>query len=128
MNSPSDSASVISSLNAGSPVLTSGKPEDNSDSNGHSFLIDAWKQVRNRFVYTYEYVYDEPYDDLLLPIEQPERLVEITYSAPIARYFGMNWGWGPNYNTMWFAPLGTWNPNGTPLDGRRQIYYNFHVI
>lgn len=119
----SDSTAVIGSINNGSPVYVGASNSDASYN--HAFLIDAWKQDKYQYVYTYEYVFDDPeaYETYLVPCE-----VVITYSSPVGRYFAMNWGWEGSCDNIWFAPLGIWNPDGISFDGNRYLYYNFNLM
>ncbi len=120
---PSDSSSVIQSIVSGSPVLTGAR--NTQDSYGHAFLIDAYKQTRYCYEESYEYIFDNQDDMHSFPF--PELLETVSYSAPIARYFAMNWGWEGECDNMWFAPLGIWNPRGMEFNGSRQMFRNFRI-
>ena len=85
---------------------------------GHAFLIDAWRQSKTKYTYTYEWVPDvvNPGETIAVPPE-----IIIVYSAPTARFFSMNWGEGENYNNSWYSVMLSWEG----FDLNRRIYYNF---
>ena len=119
----SDVNSVITSINNGSPVYVGASSANGSAS--HAFLIDSWKRVKHKWTNVYEYVCDDPMIDELLNLPA---VTIITYSDPIASYFGMNWGYEGTYDSLWFSPLGVWNPGDVSYSGYRHLYYNFHSL
>ena len=119
----SDSTYVIQSINNNSPVLVDAGNQDLSDR--HAFLIDAWKQQRYCYEYSYEYIFDDPND--MQSCIFPTILEVTTYSAPFARFFAMNWGWEGAYDNVWYAPFGVWNPGAHNFNGTRQLFHHFSI-
>lgn len=113
---PADSSLIISSISNGSPVLAQANSINTGV--GHAFLIDAWRQSKTKYTYTYEWVPDvvNPGETIAVPPE-----IIIVYSAPTARFFSMNWGEGENYNNSWYSVMLSWEG----FDLNRRIYYNF---
>lgn len=122
MSTSGDIVTVSNSINGGMPVYACAHPADGSV--GHAFLIDAWKDVRHKYVNEYEYVCDDPIIDEMLNLPH---YIRVSCSQPAGSYFSMNWGYAGLYDSLWLAPLGQWAPDGTSYDGTRTIYYGFNV-
>ena len=123
------------------PTIVPNNPfYSNGNSEGHSFIIDAYKRTRNVTKYTYVWVSDDESNDtpsILLPMDDR---IEYTFGSPVISYIKMNWGWGPqgNYGIgQWFAITGDWLVTGRDNTGitkeynyiyERSIIYDFHVL
>lgn len=124
------------------PTIVPNNPfYSNGNSEGHSFIIDAYKRTRNVTKYTYVWVSDDESNDtpsILLPMDDR---IEYTFGSPVLSYIKMNWGWGyqvssPDLN-QWFAVTGAWCVYLTDKNRitkeynfihERSMIYNFHVL
>lgn len=129
-----DTDVVTASLQQQKPVVASacsgvvriiGMPV--SYSNGHVFLIDGYRKMRNKYTNVYEFIFDEPGPLPQIPIYREE----ITYSTPYVYQYTMNWGFNYNlsyYQTLpvyWYSMTGDWNPQGDNFLYDRTIFTGF---
>lgn len=94
---------------------------------GHSFIIDGYKGYRNKYTYTYEWVYGP--SSVPLPSKPPK--VEINYSSPVIEQVRMNWGYADEFdnNDNLYTLTGDWsiqvNGVNTSYNYRRELIYGF---
>ena len=120
-----DTCALVSNIRNRIPVIINASDENNTIS-GHSFIIDGYKSYRKVVTNVYEWVYDSHPSGVILPYVPPMR--QIVYSGPVQYAVTMNWGWGPSFNTAWFALMGDWMPDATSSENyirSRNILCNF---
>lgn len=108
------------------PVLVAAAQTQNGISDGHSFIIDGYKGYRNKYIYTYEWIYGP--STVPLPSKPPK--VEIEYSSPVIQQIRMNWGYANEYlNDNLYTLTGDWtivvNGENRAYNYRRELIYGF---
>ena len=88
------------------------------DTHGHAFLIDGYKERRNKITGTYRWIW-EPHT---VPVPDINDTIMITYSDPYLAFIKMNWGWHNYDDDIWFAPYGSW-----PIDIIRNTGDTLHL-
>ena len=127
-----DSDAVKSNLLNAIPTIVAAKSVNNSSAVGHSFIIDGYRSYRNKYTYTYEWVYDGPSSE---PIEMKPNKIEISYSSPIVENIKINWGsTNPTGEPEdgWYTPTGDWPVNlgygSENYKYYREMLYGFSII
>lgn len=105
--------------------------------NGHSWIIDGYKETESETTYTYGRFpssmlakeYKEPEDfhepDKIIPADTPRTFKETTLSTYTCLL--MNWGWDGYYDDAEYNFLESepWNANGLTFNIRKDIIHNF---
>lgn len=112
---------VDDSLLSGYPVVCEAYTSVNHD-NGHAFIIDGYKRTVKKYIYDYEWVYDNPDPTADQPGDMKR---EIEFSSPTIEYT-MNWGHGGNNDMTFFSPSGDWGNNPYNWIYDRHIICNFN--
>ena len=140
-------STVVSSLNDSLPVLVSAKISNNSNADGHEWIIDGYNsshtvmdsRYRWRMVppdslsyydpYAYDYVYTENEMHQFFPDVIEDEIIH-EYSSFINYSYRMNWGWHDNQNSNDYDnalySFGNWNVGQNNLNYQVKIYHNFH--
>ncbi|MCQ2246708.1 MAG: C10 family peptidase [Bacteroidaceae bacterium] len=105
------------------------------NSDGHAFILDAYKRTKHVTKYTYQWIPEESDDApaVLVPVDDR---IEYLITAPSLTYIKMNWGWKNQSShpdrEQWFAVTGDWI---VAVDGEnqnfkynRKIICNFHIL
>lgn len=92
------------SLSNGMPVIISA--HSSTIGGGHAFIIDHYMRTRTVTANYYNWVYFSWPPNTPMPAI-PE-YVEYTYSSPVISKIRMNWGWGGDFNNVWFSLTGDW--------------------
>lgn len=88
------------------PIIVSADPEP--DVSGHTFIIDGFNSFRTKYTYTYEWVYDGPFNK---PLPTYPEKIEVQYSTPYVENIKINWGYENEYynNDSWYTLTGSWD-------------------
>ena len=124
-----DRDTLVNQLLIGFPVICGGQYMVRSNEyEGHTFIIDSYMRTQVVQTFVYDWVYDYPYNNLILPFIP--RRIEVTYTTPVVTHYRMNWGYGidPNDDT-WCLVSGVWQyPNDPPYTYNREMVYGFSKI
>ena len=128
-----DSQTAYSNLCAGYPVLFSANrwnphPPLNLFS-AHAWVIDGYVTAWTVTQYVYVWVYEVSDPEAPVPIST-ESYEVLTYSNYHAKYFRMNWGFGPSsFNNYDYAPNGDWGISGeNPYAFVKKMVCDYEII
>ncbi len=98
-----------------------------TDGSIHCFVIDGYRRVQIKTTHHFRYVYDQPNNDILVPVPAPEEYSTYEYSSPIFANIKINWGWWNQWtdgvNDGWYALTSGW----TVTNDGRTFDYNHYV-
>ena len=109
---------LLTSLSSGMPVIL--RASSSTVGGGHAFIIDQYMRTRTVIANYYNWVYFSWPPNTPMPAI-PE-YVEYTYSSPVISKIRMNWGWGDEFNNVWFSLTGDWFAGS-----KGGISYNWNV-
>ena len=101
-----------------------------SKTDAHTFIVDRYVYKKVVVKTTYIWVYDS------IPLgsdgnEMPVPIVpdKVSYMYIPFKMIGMNWGWGPSYNSNdeWFIQTGDWTINNVTYTDNRYMVHNFRL-
>jgi hypothetical protein len=115
------------------PVLLSAysKKDNGTTRVGHAFIADKYKRTHTVTEIHYNWVFD--YEDIYTELSLPPEKIEYSYDSPSIDMIGINWGWGPDYNTNeWFCLTGDWikeyHTSSYNWNISRYMIHDFQVI
>ena len=117
--------SLYANILNGLPVIAGATSNVIGASGSHAFIIDGYKNCRERITTEYTWVPDNPQT----PQFYDDRIV-ISYSLPFNHQITMNWGWGNDYpyDAGWYSPAGDWHVADYNYNYDKEMVYDFHNL